>query len=253
MSAKDLLLPRNVFLAIVLMMGCQSGPNETRAAPPMWASGETTVGELKIGYIDLPSFYGGKDAQSTTADVRKILAGFQSDGVDAVIVDLRRNGGGLLPEAVSLPDLFLDEGPIVQVKGRGGKVQTYSTEQAGAVWSGPLVLLTSRMTASGAEIFAGAIQDHGRGTIIGSRSYGKGSVQGIFPLNLNGAGVRLTTAKFYSPNGHPYSRVGVQPDLVVQHRAKPITGTIAETVSLVDHDPMLSAALSAARNLTTQR
>ena len=106
--------------------------------------------------------------------------------------------------------------------------------------------------SSAAEIFAGAIRHHRRGTIIGTRSYGKGSVQGVFPLSQTGAGVRLTTSKFYSPNGRPYSRVGVEPDLEVRQTARPIDG-VADLRPTTDDDPVLTAAQQAAAQLVAQR
>ena len=116
----------------------------------------------------------------------------------------------------------------------------------------PLVVLIDSESASAAEIFAGAIRDHRRGTIVGTQSYGKGSVQGIFPLNLTRAGVRLTTSKFYSPSGHPYSRVGVKPSVVVRRTLRPIDGTDLPP-SPEDGDPMLDAALQVAQQLVAQR
>jgi carboxyl-terminal processing protease len=116
----------------------------------------------------------------------------------------------------------------------------------------PLVVLIDGDSASASEIFAGAIQDHRRGNLVGQRSYGKGSVQGIFPLSLAGSGVRLTTAKFYSPSGHPISNVGVQPDILVQHTAK-----VADARDLgairVDDDAVLAAGVQAARRHTAKR
>jgi carboxyl-terminal processing protease len=112
-----------------------------------------------------------------------------------------------------------------------------------------LIVLIDGESASASEIFAGAIRDHARGVIIGTRSYGKGSVQGIFPLNLANSGLRLTTAKFYSPRGLPYSQVGVQPDLLVQQTAKPNPdgGVVAAG------DPVMDAAVREARRQTARR
>jgi len=109
----------------------------------------------------------------------------------------------------------------------------------------PLVVIIDQDSASAAEIFAGAIRDHRRGTIVGVRSFGKGSVQGIFPLEESNAGVRLTTAKFYSPSGRPYSHVGVEPDVTVRLAAKPVDGILP-----VADDAMLNTALQTVRGLT---
>jgi carboxyl-terminal processing protease len=114
------------------------------------------------------------------------------------------------------------------------------------------VVLIDGDSASASEIFAGAIRDHRRGTIVGNRSYGKGSVQGIYPLNTINAGIRLTTAKFYSPNGHPFSRVGVSPDVTVQHVAKPVEQG-APLAAGASADPALDAAVNVARQYVAQR
>ncbi len=112
----------------------------------------------------------------------------------------------------------------------------------------PLTLIIDQDSASAAEIFAGAMRDHHRGTIVGVRSFGKGSVQGIFPLESSDTGLRLTTAKFYSPGGRPYSRVGVEPDVVVHQTARPVNGSTA-----AKDDAMLRAALDVARNALAAR
>jgi carboxyl-terminal processing protease len=137
---------------------------------------------------------------------------------------------------------------IVSTHGRSAQEDfTYSAHVEGT-WRVPLVLLIDRDTASAAEIFAGAIREHNRGTVVGVRSYGKGSVQGIFPLTFGGAGVRLTTAKFYSPSGRPYNRIGVEPDVVVHLTARPSDGSPA--LPSGDDDAMLAAALQAAARRT---
>ena len=134
----------------------------------------------------------------------------------SLMIDVRGNPGGLLVSAVEVVDRFVDRGVIVSTRGRSAQEDfTYSAHEQGK-WRMPLVVIIDQDSASAAEIFAGAIRDHHRGTIVGVRSFGKGSVQGIFPLDESNAGVRLTTAKFYSPNGQPYSRVGVEPDIAVR-------------------------------------
>ena len=146
---------------------------------------------LKIGVINLPSFYGDtqavrngdKDAVSATGDCKKLLAEFQTEGVDCVLIDLRGNGGGLLLEAISLSGLFIDSGPVVRVRDADG-VLPYDDEDAGTAYDGPLAVLISHTSASASEIFAGVIKDYGRGLVVGdSSTFGKGTVQSIIDLN----------------------------------------------------------------------
>jgi carboxyl-terminal processing protease len=131
----------------------------------------------KVGYIDLPSFYMDMEAaraggafKSTTVDVKKILEDFNSKGVDVLVLDLRKNGGGSLTEAINLTGLFIEEGPVVQVKDPDGRIQHYDDLDRDETWKGPLVVLTSKFSASASEILAGAIQDYGRGLIVGDTS-----------------------------------------------------------------------------------
>lgn len=188
---------------------------------------------FKIGVIDLPSFYmdmegaraGVADFKSSTRDVKKLLDDFKSKGVDVVMLDLRRNGGGSLTEAISLTGLFIDEGPVVQVKDPNGRVQIYDDMDAGVYWSGPLVVLESKFSASASEILAGAIQDYQRGLIIGdSTSHGKGTVQSLLDLGEtmfrvgnppNLGALKLTMQQFYRPNGESTQRRGVLADVVL--------------------------------------
>lgn len=186
----------------------------------------------KIGVIDLPSFYmdmkgaklGLQNYRSTTRDTQRILEDFNKKGVDAVILDLRRNGGGSLVEAVSLTGLFIDEGPVVQVKDSAGKVQHYDDLDPGVAWAGPLVVLQSKFSASASEIFAGAIQDYGRGIVIGDKtSHGKGTVQSLLDIsgpffgNLPNApqlgALKITIQQFYRPNGDSTQNRGVVSDI----------------------------------------
>ncbi len=186
----------------------------------------------KIGVIDLPSFYmdmkgaklGLSDYRSTTRDTQRILDDFNAKGVDAVILDLRRNGGGSLVEAVSLTGLFIDEGPVVQVKDSNGKIQHYDDNEKGVAWAGPLVVLQSKFSASASEIFAGAIQDYGRGIVVGDKtSHGKGTVQSLLdvaaPLfgNLTNApqlgALKITIQQFYRPDGDSTQNRGVVSDI----------------------------------------
>jgi carboxyl-terminal processing protease len=186
----------------------------------------------KIGVIELPSFYrdmsgdrrGLSNFRSTTQDVLKILNDFNSKKVDAVVLDLRRNGGGALNEAISLTGLFIDQGPVVQVKDADGQVQHLDDMDAGAVWKGPLVVLISKFSASASEILAGAIQDYHRGLIIGDHStHGKGTVQSLLDLGQRlflglpnspslGA-LKITMQQFYRPDGDSTQKRGVLSDI----------------------------------------
>jgi carboxyl-terminal processing protease len=187
----------------------------------------------RVGYIDLPSFYmdvaeanrGNDNYKSCTRDVRALLEKFQKTGpIDAVILDLRNNGGGALNEAISLTGLFIDRGSVVQVKGPRGKVEPYDDEEQGTAYSGPLVVLVSKLSASASEILAGAIQDYSRGLIVGdSSTHGKGTVQTVVPVarNLGGNGgadlgaLKVTIQKFYRVNGDSTQNHGVASDVVL--------------------------------------
>ncbi|MEO1991201.1 MAG: S41 family peptidase [Pirellulales bacterium] len=186
-------------------------------------------------YIKLTSF------QKTTAmDLEAALRRLEMVGMKSLIIDLRGNPGGLLSASVDVADLFLDRGLVVATRGRCPDEDfNYSATRSGT-WRMPLVLVIDGDSASSSEIFAGAMRDHGRATIVGTRSYGKGSIQGIFPLETAGVGLRLTTAKFFSPNGRPYSNIGVSPDIVVHSVSRPANG---QAVAL-STDPYLQAALS---------
>lgn len=200
-----------------------------------------------VGYLKITCFQ-----KTTTRDLDAALWDLHRAGMRSLIVDVRGNPGGLLVTAVEVADKFLNHGVIVSTRGRSLEEDfTYSAHQLGT-WRVPLVVLIDHESASAAEIFAGAIRHHRRGTVVGTRSYGKGSVQGIFPLSQTGAGVRLTTSKFYSPSGRPYSHVGVEPDTVVQHVARPIDDS-GELPSADGEDPVLAAALQVAERVVAQR
>lgn len=191
-----------------------------------------------VAYLKLTSFQ-----KTTAADLEATMRRLDAAGMRSLVIDLRGNPGGLLSAAVDVADLFLERGLVVATRGRSPEEDfNYSAGRPGT-WKMPLVVLIDGDSASSSEIFAGAIRDHGRGTLVGSRSYGKGSIQGIFPLESAGVGMRLTTAKFYSPRGLPYSRVGVEPDLAVHAAARPIDGAIARPAA----DPALDAAVDVAR------
>lgn len=185
----------------------------------------------RIGVIELPSFYAdmggnGFGGRSTTTDVKKILRDFEKKGVDAVVLDLRSNGGGSLREAIDCTGLFIDLGPVVQVKDSRGKIQTHNDEISGMAWDGPLVVLTSKFSASASEILAGAVQDYNRGLVVGdTTTHGKGTVQSLMnlnqylynvknPPNVLGA-LKITMQQFYRPNGDSTQKRGVISDLVL--------------------------------------
>jgi carboxyl-terminal processing protease len=182
---------------------------------------------IKVGVISLPAFYGDTrailrgeaDAVSATEDCRKLIKGFKQAGVGCVLMDLRGNGGGLLSEAITLSGLFIDEGPVVQVRDAGG-VRHLDDDDAGTAWDGPLVVLIDHFSASASEIFAGVIKDYDRGLIVGdSSTFGKGTVQQIVDLNeaLRGrdypplGALKLTIQQFYRANGDSTQVKGVSP------------------------------------------
>ncbi|HQT21898.1 MAG: tail-specific protease [Sphingobacteriales bacterium 17-39-43] len=205
----------------------------------------------KIGIIQIPAFYADFKAmqardpnyKSTTRDVKLLLDTLKRENVDAVVIDLRSNGGGSLPEAISLSGLFIKSGPIVQVRDRRNNIEIEEDEDPGIAWTGPLGVLQDRFSASASEIFAGAIQDYGRGIIIGNQSYGKGTVQQGIDMgrvigtadklmlkaaqtagNRSGGAtvganapefgqINLTMAKFYRVNGSTTQHKGVVPDI----------------------------------------
>lgn len=187
--------------------------------------------------------------KNTAADLEATLRRLAAAGMRSLVVDLRGNPGGLLSAAVDVADVFLERGLVVATRGRSQEEDfNYSAGRPGT-WRVPLVVLIDGDSASSSEIFAGAIRDHGRGTIVGSRSYGKGSIQGIFRLEAAGVGMRLTTAKFFSPRGLPFSGVGVAPDVPVQVAARPAAGTLVEPAG----DPALDAATEVARRAVAPR
>lgn len=193
-----------------------------------------------VSYIRIPAFQ-----KTTAADLEEALWDLHRQGMRSLIIDLRGNPGGLLTASVEVADKFIADGGIVSTRGRSEQENfSYRAHRPGT-WRVPLVVLIDGDSASASEIFAGAIQDSGRGKIIGSRSYGKGSVQGIFPLGKNGAGARLTTARFFSPLGHPISNVGITPD-VDARRAKPmVAGETTNGPHLVAFGPKDANARSA--------
>lgn len=177
----------------------------------------------KIGIINIPTFYidfqalqmGNPDYKSTSRDVAKLVAELKEDKVSGIVIDLRNNGGGSLKEALDLTDLFIPQGPVVQVRYSNGYVKvepTDGSQDPGVLFDGPLGVLTNRLSASASEIFAGAIQDYGRGIVIGGQTFGKGTVQQLIPLKRGQ--VKLTQAKFYRISGESTQLEGVMPDIL---------------------------------------
>lgn len=199
-----------------------------------------------IAYIRMPTFQ-----KSTSRDLESTLWDLHSQGMRHVIIDLRGNPGGLLTAAVEVADKFIQEGAIVSTRGRNTNENfNYSARKVGT-WRVPLTVLIDGDSASASEIFAGAIRDHDRGTIIGEASYGKGTVQGIFPLGTGGTGLRLTTAKFYSPSGKPISYVGIEPDVEVHTVARPTAQ--GQRTGQNGDDAVLDTAIQTARRQVAGR
>ncbi len=175
----------------------------------------------KLGVINLPTFYVDFDAQrmrkmnykSSSNDVTKLVRELMKEGVDGIILDLRNNGGGSLQEAVNLTDLFIDQGPVVQIRSPDNRINRHNRSRFKALYSGPLVVLVNRLSASASEIFAGAIQDYHRGIIIGAQTFGKGTVQSVNPM-IEG-GLKITESKFYRVSGDSTQHRGVIPDVVI--------------------------------------
>lgn len=178
----------------------------------------------RIGVINIPTFYadfqamqeGDPNYKSTTRDVRNLIEELKEDGVDGVVMDLRNNGGGALHEANDLVGLFIDQGPTVQIRNSNNDVQVLTDEDPSVTYDGPLVVLVNRMSASASEIFAGAIQDYGRGLVVGSQTFGKGTVQAVRPLNHGQ--LKITQSKFYRVSGGSTQHKGVIPDIEIPSR-----------------------------------
>jgi carboxyl-terminal processing protease len=188
---------------------------------------------MGVAYIRVPTFQ-----KTTSRDLEAALWNLHRQGMRTLVLDMRGNPGGLLTSAVELADKFLQNGNIVSTRGRSPQEDFNYQAHYGGTWRVPLVVLIDRDSASASEIFAGAILDNNRGDVVGERSFGKGSVQGIFPLGYAGAGVRLTTALFYSPNGQKISHQGVTPNVLVRSAARstgdaytaarPVSGEVGE-------------------------
>jgi carboxyl-terminal processing protease len=190
----------------------------------------------RVGVISLPTFYldfearrrGDKDYKSATRDVARLLAELKKEKVDNVLIDLRNNGGGSLTEAVELTGLFIDKGPVVQQRNAQGKVEVESDTNAGLAWDGPVGVLINRSSASASEIFAAALQDYGRGLVIGEPSFGKGTVQTLVNLDRYSQGdkprygeLKMTVAQFFRINGGTTQLRGVTPDISLPSMSDP--------------------------------
>jgi carboxyl-terminal processing protease len=186
--------------------------------------------EVKVGIITVPSFYqdydasraGAKDYRSTTRDVQRLIGELKKDGADVLIMDLRANGGGYLPEAESLTGLFIDRGPVVQLRDTTGRIEVDDDPDPAVFYSGPMIVLVDRFSASASEIFAGALQDYGRALIVGQQTYGKGTVQNAHPLNYTIFGrkpelgqLNVTIGKYYRITGESTQDRGVTPDIAL--------------------------------------
>jgi carboxyl-terminal processing protease len=182
----------------------------------------------KIGVIKLPVFYSDFEAQqrgdrnykSTTRDVKRLVDSLKRVNIDGIVMDLRNNGGGSLTEAINLTGLFIEGGPVVQVRNADGMIETGDDPDPSMSYQGPLAVLVNRWSASASEIFAAAIQDYGRGIIVGEQTFGKGTVQNLIDINRlmqsrdNKYGqLKLTIAKYYRVNGGSTQHLGVLPDI----------------------------------------
>jgi len=200
---------------------------DTRAESKVYEFMLESVG-YKLGVITIPSFYknfkdarkGNDEFNSTTRDVRKLVVDLKEKKVDGIMIDLRRNGGGALDEAIELTGLFIKNGPVVQVKDYESHITQEEDKSGSILYYGPLTVLTSRLSASASEIFAAAIQDYKRGLIVGEQSFGKGTVQNLvglqryIPKEKEKLGqLKLTMAKFYRVTGGSTQNIGVTPDL----------------------------------------
>lgn len=190
--------------------------------------------QLRIGVVTVPGFYqdiqaqsqGDENYRSTTRDTKRLLDELAKEGgIDGLVLDLRGDGGGFLPEATALTGLFIDKGPVVQLKDTTGRVEVLDDPAPGAAYTGPLIVLVDRFSASASEIFAGAIQDYHRGLIVGQRTFGKGTVQNLVPLDrwsqrpVDGQ-LTVTIGKFYRVTGESTQHRGVEPDIAL---ASPIS------------------------------
>ena len=184
---------------------------------------------LQLGIIQLPAFYsnfmGTSDSDGTSSssasDVRRHLTELRDQGVDGIVIDLRGNGGGALQQAVQLTGMFIPSGPVVQVEDSENNLDVYEDTNIEVIYEGPLVVLVDRRSASASEIFAGAIQDYGRGVVVGETTFGKGTLQNIWPLNqlaknddIDLGALKISTAQFFRVNGTSTQHLGIVPDVI---------------------------------------
>ncbi len=230
---------------------------------------------MRFGVLDIPAFYrdfrgqavGKDDFRSTTRDVRKLLAELMTEKVDGIIVDLRGNGGGSLTEATELTGLFIKEGPVVQVRDSKGKLEIERDLDPEQVYSGPLVVMVNRNSASASEIFAGAIQDYHRGLIIGEPTFGKGTVQTLVDLGQFSRGdedlgrLRLTIAQFFRVQGGSTQNRGVVPDILfptamaaADHGERSLDNALPwATIQAVAHKKQGATAVAGLREASDRR
>ena len=233
------------------------------------------AGGIRLGVIEIPAFYrdfgaqaaGEEDFRSTTRDVRGLLDELQAKKVDGIIIDLRRNGGGSLSEATELTGLFIEKGPVVQVKDSSGRIEVERDPDPEQVYAGPLAVLVDRNSASASEIFAGAIQDYNRGLILGEPTFGKGTVQtlvdlGRFLRSREDIGrLRLTMAQFFRVQGGSTQHRGVTPDIVyptakgaVDHGERALDNALPwASIKAADHQFLGEVQISSLRAASKQR
>ena len=218
---------------------------EAKARILDWPAGQGQT-TLRLGVIDLPSFYaelgerrragrGGAGQRSATADVARLLNKLKAERVEGIVLDLRRNGGGSLEEAIKLTGLFIRTGPVVQTRGPEGDIEVGTDNDPSVQYDGPLVVLTSRFSASASEILAGALQDYGRAVVVGdSSTFGKGTVQNLVPLaplmDRSGSPTATTPARSRSPSASSIGRrrLDAAAGVAVRHRpavARPTSTT----------------------------
>ena len=206
---------------------------EEQAAQSTLLAVRDTEQVRRIGVIDIPTFYvdfdarsrGDADYRSTTRDVRRLITELENEGIDGLIIDLRGNGGGALAEATALTGLFIDSGPVVQVRDARGRTQVNRDPSDGLAYAGPLAVIVDRHSASASEIFSGAIQDYHRGIIVGEPTYGKGTVQNLIDLDRYSQDpeqslgqLKLTIAQFFRITGASTQHRGVVPDIALPSR-----------------------------------
>ncbi len=207
-----------------------------------------------IGYLSISRF-----SEATSADTAAALAKLRAqNALESLVLDLRNDPGGLVDQSIAVADLFLDSGTIVTIRGRQGSVETQSAHKGGVATNVPIIILVDQGTASAAEILAGALRDHGRAKLVGTKTYGKGTVQTFFDLE-DGAGLKLTTARFYTPKGNSLESKGLIPDVIVDGFASEDIvvgsgssagaggGSGATIDDEVDDDPQLDAAVKLAK------